>query len=86
MTLLETAALRADLHHREVGRVVDEEWRFTHHAHLGGELLPVRVAHVAAAHVMQCDLRFGGQQTHEDLVTAHLQREDDAGQAVLDAG
>ena len=35
---------------------------------------------------MQRDLRFGGEQAHEDLVAPHLQGEDDAGEAVADTG
>ncbi|CAB4937000.1 unannotated protein [freshwater metagenome] len=35
---------------------------------------------------MQRHLRLGGEQAHDDLVTAHLEGEDDAGETVLDRG
>ena len=53
-------------------------------AHSPGQPRPVVVAHPARAHVRQLDLRLGRQQPHHDLGLAHLQREDDAGQSVLD--
>ena len=45
--LLQSPALRADLHERHVGRVVDEQRGLAHDAHFRHELRPVRVAHRA---------------------------------------
>jgi len=51
--------------------------------HLARELCPVCIAHRACTHVMQRHLRLCGEESHDDFVAAHFQREDDAGQAVL---
>jgi hypothetical protein len=40
----------------------------------------------ARAHVVQRHPRLGREQPHRDLVAAHLEREDDRGQLVLDRG
>ena len=84
VALLEPPGLGPDLHHRHVGRVVDEQRRLGDLAHLAGQLVPVVVAHLAVAHVVQRDPRLGRQQPHGDLGAAHLQREDHTGQPVLD--
>ena len=47
-------------------------------------LIPVVVAHRPVAHVVHRDPRLGRQQPHGDLGAAHLEREDDARQAVAD--
>src|SRR5690606_18530804 len=76
--------LGADLHHREVRRVVDEQRRLADLTHAPGQSCPVVVGHAPTPHVGEPDLRLGRQHAHHDLGAAHLQREDDAGHAVLD--
>ncbi len=66
------------------GRVVDEQRRLGDLAHGRGDLGPVVLAHLAVAQLLQVHARLGGQQTHGDLVAAHLEREDDGRQVVLD--
>ena len=82
--LLQPARLGADLHHGQVRRVVDIQWRLADFAHPPRQPRPVVVAHPARTHVAELDLRLGRQQPHHDLGLAHLQREDDAGHPVLD--
>ena len=83
VALLEPPRLGPDLHHRHVRGVVDVERRVGDLAHPAGELRPVLVGQRAGAHVVQRHLRLGRQQTHRDLVLAHLQREDRRRQVVL---
>ncbi len=82
--LLEPPALGADLGERHVRRVVDEHRRLGNAAHHLGDLLPVVLAHGAVAQLLQVDARLRGEQTHRDLVAAHLEREDDGRLPVLD--
>src|SRR4051812_14660458 len=86
VALLQSPSLRADFHHREVGRVVDEQRSIGDLSHLAGESVPVVVGHASGAQVLQQDARFGGQQTHGDLAATHLQGEHRARHAVLDRG
>ena len=82
--LLEPPALCPDLHEGHVRRVVDEQRRFGDSAHRGRELLPVVLAHLTRAQLLQVDLRLGREQSHRDLVAAHLEREDNGRLSVLD--
>ena len=84
VALLEPPALGPDLHHRHVGRVVDEQRRVGDLAHPPGQPGPVVVGELAGAHVVQRHPRLGGEQPHGDLVAAHLQREDAGRHLVLD--
>ena len=84
VALLEPAGLGPDLHHRHVGRVVDEHRRRGDLAHLARQLGPVVVVHVAVADVVERDLRLGREQAHGDLGARHLQAEEDARQVVVD--
>ena len=84
MTLLEPAALRADLHHRHVGGVVDEHGSFRNSTHLASKFLPVGIAHLTTAQIRQRDAGLSRQQTHRDFVAAHFKTEDGTRQPVLD--
>ncbi len=84
VALLEPPRLGPDLHHRHVGRVVDEHRRARDLAHLAGQLGPVVVAHLAVADVVERHLRLGGEQPHRDLGAGHLQAEEAAGHVVVD--
>ena len=84
MFLLEAPRFCANLHHRQVGGVVDEQGRFADLAHPPGEARPVVVGHATRTHVTELDLRLGGEQPHDDLGLAHLEGEHDGSHAVLD--
>ncbi len=86
VALLESAALRPNLGHGHIGRVVHEQRCLVQNTLAAGDLAPFRIMHLARPHVVQGHLRFGAEQPHHDLVAAHLEAEDDTGQTVLDGG
>ena len=61
--LLQPPRLGADLHHRQVRRIVDIQWRLADFTHSPRQSGPVVVAHPSRAHVAELDLGFKGARS-----------------------
>src|SRR5207302_5311193 len=80
---LQPACLGPDVHDRDVGVVVDEDRRLTEVADGRADLRPVGLEQPAVPHPGGVDPGLGAQQALGELEVAHLEREEQHGEATL---
>ena len=72
----EAARLRAHLHDRDAGRVVDEHLGLRQRARRPAQPVPVLLVEVAGVDLVGVDLPLGAQQSFDELLLGHLEAED----------
>jgi len=73
---VEAAALGAELHGADGGRIVQEDAQVAHVARRFHEARPLRIADLAQAQILGTDARLGGDHALDELLVAHLHAED----------
>ena len=86
MLLEQPPRLGADVEHREVGRVVDEQRRLREPVRRLHDLAPARRGHLALAQVVALDRRLRRDEALGELGLRHLEREQRDGLLGLERG
>jgi hypothetical protein len=73
---LQPARLRAKLHDRDAGGIVDEDGEVVEAPHRAGDAREIVFLEVAGTQLVGVDAGFGAEQALDELLAAHLEGED----------